>query len=258
MADQDRTIGRGVSLAAAVALTTLLGAGCAHPATAPLSANLPPLGAGRSTDAVKTVYLTFDADMTPGMKARLEKKKVSAWYDQALIDGLRKEGVPATIFATGIFAEVYPDLLRELSADGRFSIQNHTYDHSAFAWPCFGLPSLKTDEQKREEIGRTQDIIEKVTGKRPAFFRYPGLCGNDPHDDAIVGSFGLTVNDGTLVSGDAFSRHPDRIIKTVLDHATDGSVIVMHLGGPNAPSTADAVAHLIPELRARGFRFAKL
>lgn len=240
---------------ATLAFFSFLGAGCDAPRLPPMKA---PPQAGASAPMTKTVYLTFDADMTQGMKSRLEKKKVAAWYDPKVIEELKSNDVPATIFATGMFAEIYPDLLKELSADGRFSIENHTYDHSAFAWPCYGLPALKTDEAKKAEIERTQAIIEKVTGKKPTLFRYPGLCGHNPHDDALVAAYGLTVNDGTVVSGDAFGRHPERIVKAVLDRVKDGSVVVMHLGGPNAPSTAAAVAELVPLLRARGFRFAKL
>lgn len=241
---------------AAAAAFVLLGAGCAAPAIVP-----PPGSAVLPADgkpAEKTVFLTFDADMTQGMKSRLDEKKVAAWYDPKLIEELKAEDVPATVFVTGMFAEIYPDLIKELSADGRFSIENHTYDHSAFAWPCFGLRALKTDDEKRAEIRRTQAILESLTGKTPTLFRYPGLCGHDPHDDALVAAFGLAVNDGTLVSGDAFSRHPERIVRAVLGRVKDGSVVVMHLGGPNAPSTAAAVAELVPLLRAKGYRFAKL
>ncbi len=241
---------------ATLVLFAFLGAGCTRPSPSSAAAGGTP--AGTAAHGTKTVYLTFDADMTRGMKAKLDAKKVASWYDPALIDELKKDDVPATVFATGMFAEAYPDLLKDLAADGRFSIQNHTYDHAAFAWPCYGLPAVRTDGRKAEEIARTQDIIGKLTGSRPRLFRYPGLCGHDPHDDALVAAAGLSVNDGTLVSGDAFSRHPDRIVKTVLSRVVDGSVVVMHLGGPNAPSTAAAVAALVPLLRAEGFRFAKL
>ena len=49
------------------------------------------------------------------------------------------------------------------------------------------------------------------------------------------------------------------IERTVLDQVRPGAIIVMHMmGGPSAPATGEAVRRLIPELRARGYRFATL
>ena len=211
----------------------------------------------RQRKTIRTVYLTFDADMTPAMKRRLEEKKVSFWYDQGLVDYLRKENVPATIFTTGMFAELYPVLVKDLAEDGRFSIQNHSYDHAGFESPCYGLNELSTDDQRRAEITKTQAILKTLTGYAPTLFRFPGLCKN-AHDDAIVTSLGLQVNDGNLVSGDAFSHDAARIAMHVIDTAVDGSVVVMHLGGPNATATPRAVMLIVPALRAKGFVFEKL
>ena len=46
-------------------------------------------------------------------------------------------------------------------------------------------------------------------------------------------------------------------MKTVLQNVHDGSEIVFHLGGPNAPVTAATLRRIIPELRSRGFTFEK-
>ncbi len=222
----------------------------------PVAADAPQKVAS-SNAANKTVYLTFDADMTPSMKKRLEEKKVRAWYDPALIAYLRQEDVHATIFVTGMFAETYQSLIAGLAKDDRFSLQNHSYDHSGFEFPCYGLNELKTDDQRRAEVSETQSILTRLTGKAPTLFRYPGLCKN-AHDDAIVTSQGLRINDGNLVSGDAFNRNADGIARRVISSAKDGSVVVMHLGGPNAPATTDALRKIVPALRAEGFAFSTL
>lgn len=237
----------------------LAGFGCANTARTASSGSLPSAATSLSTSTTggKTVYLTFDADMTPAMKRRLEEHKVHSWYDPALLDYLRKDDVPATIFVTGMFAELYPTLITDLSKDSRFSLQNHSYDHSGFEAPCYGLNELKTDDQRKAEIAETQSVLKKLTGKAPTLFRFPGLCKN-AHDDAIVASLGLRINDGNLVSGDAFSHNAGRIARHVIADARNGSVVVMHLGGPNAPATADAVRKIVPALRAEGFTFAAL
>jgi peptidoglycan-N-acetylglucosamine deacetylase len=203
-----------------------------------------------------TVYLTFDADMTPRMAAALRGAEVAGWYDPALIDLMEKERLPATVFVTGLFAETYPDLIRRLASDG-ISVQNHSYDHPAFAGRCYGLRPVRSGEERLAQIERTQDLLERLSGRRPRLFRFPGLC-HSSEDTEWVAGMGLSVVDGDVVSGDAFSSEPREIVRRVMSGVRDGSIIVMHLGGPNAPSTAAAVRELIPLLRQKGFALGSL
>jgi peptidoglycan/xylan/chitin deacetylase (PgdA/CDA1 family) len=222
------------------------------PVPAQASATVTPPSPGQ-----KIIYLTFDADMTPAMLKRLRDGKVSAWYDPAIPDYLDAQKVPATVFTTGMFAELYPDLIKRLARSGTYSIENHSYDHAGFEPHCYGLATLTTDVQKRLELTKTQKIIHALTGSVPTLFRYPGLCRND-HDDAIVKSEGLTVNDGDIVSGDAFSTNAAAVARQVEKLARPGGIVVMHLGGPNAPATGKALTIFIPKLREEGYTFARL
>lgn len=205
----------------------------------------------------KIVYLTFDADMTPKMALEIRQKKVQLWYDPALLTYLTSERIPFTIFMTGMFAEQYPETARSLAKNPRVSIQNHSYDHFGFVGQCFRLAVLTTDRERRREIERTQIILKKMTGRTPTLFRYPGLC-RSAETDVVVNNAGLTVSDGTLISGDAFAHDPQKIVTKILFQVRAGSEIVLHLGGPNAPSTTTAVRTVVPLLMARGFSFATL
>jgi len=203
------------------------------------------------------LYLTFDLDMTPLMKHKLKKGIVKTYFDPALIDLLNKENVQATFFTTGMFAEVYPDTVKLLASNEKFVIENHTYDHAGFSSPCYGLSIVKTKKAKIAEVQKTQEILEKATGKLPTLFRYPGLC-RTLSDDKLVESLGLKINNGDVVSGDAFQKKPNVIVKTVLKNAHNGGVVVMHPGGANAPSTVEALRTLIPLLRKEGYVFKQL
>ena len=194
--------------------------------------------------------------MTTGMRAKLRSGAVKAWYDPAVINLLLKTGVPARIFVTGLFAETYPDLIRELAKSPNITFGNHTYDHLSFEPHCYGLQTLTTDDAKRAEITKTQTVIKDLTGVEPTLFRYPGLCRNE-HDDVLVSSLGLTIDDGNLTSGDAFNHRVHSVTSTVLNDVHDGSEILFHLGGPNAPTDAVALADLIPKLQAIGFEFGR-
>lgn len=200
-----------------------------------------------------TAYLTFDADMTYGMLARLKNHSVKAWYDPALIEYLEQNKIPATIFTTGLFAQTYPDLIKRLSKDG-FSIENHSFDHPGFFPFCYRLRTINTDSEKISQIQKTQDIIQSLTGKPAKFFRFPGLC-HSAHDDDLVKSLGLTVSAGDVVSADAFGNRSQKITDNVLKQVKDGSVILFHLGGPNAPKTFEAIKTIIPQLQKQGFIF---
>jgi len=138
-----------------------------------------------------------------------------------------------------------------------FGIANHSYSHPAFSTPCYGLPAVATDAQKIREIEKTQKILSGLTGSAPKLFRFPGLC-HAPHDLEIVKSLGLKFDDGTLTSGDAFAHSAGAVARRIIGLAKDGSVILMHVGGPNAPASAAALEQAVAGLRARGFVFKKL
>ena len=168
----------------------------------------------------KIIYLTFDADMTIYMKNKLLGGQVKEWYDPKIINYLEEEKIPATIFVTGLFTEVYPQEIKQWS-DNSLQIENHTYDHSAFQSPCFGL------------------------------------CHNSK-DDLLVKNMGLLVNNGNLTANDAFNKNYLSIVKTVISQAKDKSIILMHLGGPNAPATNQALRQIIPQLKKNGYIFKSL
>ncbi len=206
----------------------------------------------------KIVFLTFDADMTRYMMEEQKAGLVKQWYDPALIQYLDKESVPATFFVTGMFADMYPDLVRSLASNPNFSIQNHTYNHLAFKPECFGLPFVSSDEKKRLQISRTQNILKSLIGRSPKYFRYPGLCHN-AHDDALVSAIGLSLAQGEFSSGDAYMKNPETIMNNVLRNLSQGKqVAVFHLGNIKTPETLAAIKLLILKLKELGYSLGHL
>jgi peptidoglycan/xylan/chitin deacetylase (PgdA/CDA1 family) len=205
----------------------------------------------------KMLYLTFDADMTPMMLKKEKEHKVDRWYSPGLVDYLIQNKIPATIFTTGMFAEDYPELISKMSTSGMFAIENHTYDHSAFESPCYGLAVLGTDEQKHKEMSKASDVISKLTGHTPTILRHPGLCHN-LHDDQMAKEIGLEISDSGTISGDSFIKDSKIVAANILKGAGNNPVIIMHLGGPNAPATEEAVKIAVPKLRAMGYIFVKM
>ena len=204
------------------------------------------------------IALTFDADMTQGMLARLRAHAVASWYDPRIVAELRLTGTPATVFLTGLWAQTYPDVVRSLAPDPRFEIENHSFDHAAFRAPCFGLPTVSTDAARRKEVSDGASVITAAGGSTPVYFRFPGGC-HATADLKLVAGLGETPIGWDVVSGDAFQSDPKVVVRAVLAGVQPGSIIVIDLmGAPNAPATADALATLIPELRAGGYEFITL
>lgn len=204
----------------------------------------------------KVVALTFDADMTPKMKNDLKIGIVKSWYEKGVIDILEKNNVPATLFLTGMWAELYPDVTKELGENPLFEIGNHSYDHGAFHMPCYGLGEVK---DKRAEVKRTQEILKNLIGYTPKYFRFPGGCGASD-DVALVSQLGLQVIGWDDISGDAYIRDSaEPIISQTLKNAQNGSIIVFHMhGGRTAPQTVHALQAIIDGLRKKGFSFVKV
>lgn len=206
---------------------------------------------------IHAIALTFDADMTYAMKSMLEKKKVTSWYNKRIKKILDKNNVKATIFLTGLWTELYPKDAKELAQDPLFEIGNHSYSHPAFTSHCFKLPFID-NSKKRDQVASAQEVINRITGVTPKYFRFPGGCYKQI-DLQTVASLGLTVVHWDVAADDGFNNNTNSIVARVKKGIQNGSIVVFHLhGGPYAPKTADALEILIPYLKKQGYTFVTI
>ncbi|MDQ6746085.1 MAG: polysaccharide deacetylase family protein [Actinomycetota bacterium] len=206
----------------------------------------------------RAVALTFDADMTHLMLARLRAGVQRTWYDAAVVHELHATHTPATIFLTGLWSEAYAPVVWRLAHDRLFELENHSVDHSGWLAPCYGLPVVHGALSKRAEIDDAAATIHSMAGIRPRYFRFPGGC-HDREDLRRVAAAGERAVGWDVVSGDAFNPDPAAIARTVLDSVRPGSIVIMHIvGAPNAPATDRALPEIIAGLRARGYRLVTL
>lgn len=109
------------------------------------------------------IALSFDDGPNPASTARL-------------LEILRVHDVSATFFLVGMHAEAEPELVRQMVDQGH-EIGNHTWSH----------PNLKTVPRQRivEELQRTSEVLERITGKPISLFRPPfGAADNRVLDTA--------------------------------------------------------------------------
>lgn len=203
------------------------------------------------------VALTFDADMTHGMWRSLDAGRIKSSYDHRIVATLDATHTPATIFATGMWIRRYPAVTKALAADPLLEFANHSYEHSAFTAPCYGLPVLPARDRTADVLHAGRILRDHVPAPTP-YFRFPGGC----HDEAAVRAVlaaGVTPVQWDVISGDAFGHDPRAITRTVVKEAKGGSIVVMHLNGaPTAPETHAALPGIITGLRARGLRLVKV
>ena len=106
----------------------------------------------RGNRVEKAVALTFDDGPDPIHTPRI-------------LEILEKNNIKATFFLIGSKIETYPELAKRSYDEGHI-IGNHTFSHSP-SYPLWGSNRIY------EDIRKTNDIIYKITGKSPFFFRPP-------------------------------------------------------------------------------------
>ncbi|MFF3314107.1 polysaccharide deacetylase family protein [Streptomyces sp. NPDC003035] len=227
----------------------------APPTMAPGPAGLTPVFERGRTGGEKVVALTFDADMTADQGPRAAGGE--RFDNPRLIETLRRLKVDSTVFMTGRWAEEYPDQARSIGTDPRFEIANHSYSHYAFASPCYGLPTVAKQDMAGD-VRRAFEAFRKAGARNVVpYFRFPGGCYDDEALRALAPAK-VTAVQWDVVSGDAFAKDGDAVARQVLDGVKPGSLVVLHCTRSAAPVTEHAIRRIVPELRARGYRFVKV
>lgn len=205
----------------------------------------------------KKISITFDAEMTDGMKANLVSGKVKSSYDKRIVDILDQTKTKATLFLTGMWIELYPKVTRELANNPLFELGSHSYTDSSYHGFCYGLKQIPST-LRIEEVGATEKLLREYAGIDNKLFRFPGGCYT-PDDVKLVNQADDTVVHWDVAGSDGFNTNIQQIIHNVVDNVQNGSIIVLHMNGaPTAPNTADALPSIISLLKKKGFEFVKV
>ena len=159
-----------------------------------------------------------------------------------VLDILEENGISASFFLIGqnISDETVP-VIKRAAALG-CDIENHSYSHPDLTQMC--------EEDIRKEIDTTSDLIEKITGRRPEYFRPPYVRHN---------SLMHRVIDMTFIYGRSFQDWNPQVsvqerIDGILTRVGDGDIILLHDGSGN-DKTVETLRYVIPEMKRRGFIF---
>jgi peptidoglycan/xylan/chitin deacetylase (PgdA/CDA1 family) len=180
-----------------------------------------------------------------------------AGYDGAVVDCLRANRVAATFFPAGRWLLTHRERAAQLAADPLFVLGNHSFDHPDLHFaPADRIASeiLLTEAA----LASTRAAAATACGSAPALpmrlFRFPyGSCAAE--GAAAANAVGSVIIQWDTVSGDPDGPSATAIESNVMRTLKPGSIVVMHANG-RGTHTAEALASIIPKLRAKGYRFA--
>ncbi len=160
-------------------------------------------------------------------------------YTKELLDGLKKRGVVASFFVLGEHIEGNEELIRQMKEDGHL-IGNHTFSHVK-------LDTLN-DAAACEEVKKTCEAIEKITGEPVEYIRPPYGAYNDELECMI----NLNKVLWTVDPQDWNTNNVDAVVNHVVNNVKDGDIILLH---DIYSSSVAAALRIVDELKARGYIF---
>ena len=184
--------------------------------------------------------------------------RTGSGYDRELIEALRRETVPATLFINARWIDANRRKFRQLAADQLFEIANHGTAHrplSVSGRSIYGIAGTGSVAEVIDEVAVNQRLITQLTGVAPAFFR----SGTAYYDDVavrVVNRLGLQVINFNVL-GDAGATYSAAQVASAMMGSAPGSIIIAHMNRPDR-GTAEGIAAALPKLRKRGFRFVHL
>lgn len=174
----------------------------------------------------KQIALTFDDGPNP-------------IYTRQLLDGLRKRGVKATFFLIGKNIDGNEEVVRQMHEDGHL-IGNHSNTHVQL--------NASSDKEACSEIEATNQKIFEVTGEQPIYIRPPFGSWSDDLECLVP----MTVVLWNVDPLDWKVQNTGKVVRHILKHVDDGSVVLLH---DSYPTSVEAALEVIDTLTRQGYTF---
>jgi peptidoglycan/xylan/chitin deacetylase (PgdA/CDA1 family) len=207
-------------------------------AAGPSEVGLPPPDAQAAyVGGTGAAVLTFDDGPDP------------RWTPKILAN-LRSADVHAVFFLVGERAAAHPDLVRQIAADGNV-IGNHTYAHPD--------PLRISSFDLGKEIDRTNQVLTRITGKRPTLFR-PPYGHATPALEGLMAARSMRTVLWDNSPSDYEKPLASVMSRRVVSNAgfASGTIVLLHDGdaggtGDNRSQTCEALPSIISGLVREGF-----
>jgi len=156
---------------------------------------------------------------------------------QKILETAKNHNVKITFFVTGKFAEKNPELIKQIATEGH-EIFNHTYSH----------PYLTqiSDEQIKEELNKTEQIVSDLTSKTTKPFFRPPYGDRNAHVLEVAQSEGYQSVFWILDALDWMSdKTADEVKQRIYRKLSNGAIILMHIGDDITGNILDEVFNKI-------------
>lgn len=143
-----------------------------------------------------------------------------------ILEIMEKHGAPATFFMIGEHVARFPDMAREVVARGH-EPGLHLFTHERAV--------ADNDEFFRRQVVESVEQIEKATGARPRFLRFPFAYLGRQKPERILAEFGLHTVHWSFSSMDS-RRDAAGIVRRVRRFLFPGAIVLLHdgVGGHSA------------------------
>lgn len=187
--------------------------------------------------------------------AAVQRREVTLTFDDGpdpvvtpqVLDILARHQIRATFFCIGEKAAAHPEICRDIVARGH-TIENHGQRHRNHA-ALSGIGGWK------REIGDAQQTLERITGRRPQFFR--ALAGlRNPFLDPVLQHFDMRLASWTRRGYDTRCCDADAVLARLTRGLGAGDILILHDGHSSrskngTPVILEVLPRLIAELAAR-------
>jgi peptidoglycan/xylan/chitin deacetylase (PgdA/CDA1 family) len=187
----------------------------------------------RGATSRKEVSITFDDGPIPGITP-------------AVLDLLKEYRVKAGFFCIGKNIQGNEAILKRMQDEGHV-VGNHSYSHDFW----FDLNSAKT---MKEDLKKTEVLIDRATGRKPLFFR-PPYGVTTPNLRRAVEQLDYTTIGWNIRTLDTSVPEAGSVLKRIAKRLGPGSILLFH---DRMPETVQLLRTTLDYLEMNGYKVVPL
>jgi peptidoglycan/xylan/chitin deacetylase (PgdA/CDA1 family) len=212
------------------------------------------------------------------VRGPLDRREILVSFDagssdrgaRSILDALRQRHLRTTIFLTGDFIRRYPELTRQIAADGH-EVGNHTETHPHLT--TYSADGRQTTRSGVDQAYLTGQLLRTARLYRETTRREMAPLWRAPYGEqnaeirrwaaqagywhvGWTGAAGLDGLDWVADTRSRAYRSAEQVVERLVGRAENGGIVLLHLGSDREDPVAPKIPVLLDGLAHRGFRLA--